>query len=119
MIAKVGRELRFEPLARRVDDDDLGIARGLERRGGGARRHRHLGPIGRRELLHAERESLQRVRSQFVQADFAHAVQHRQSNGADAGIEFGYTRLRGDTLTHVLDDALRDVQIALTEGAGG
>src|ERR1700677_229052 len=56
------------------------------------------------------------MRAYLVQADLARAIQRRQADGADARVEFGDARALGNALAHVLDDSLRDVEVALTEG---
>ena len=45
----------------------------------------------------------------------SNARQHRKSDRANARIELGDARARRHLLTHVVDDALRDVEIVLAE----
>ncbi len=58
------------------------------------------------------------MRAHLVHAQFAHARQQGQADGADARMELGHSRTLGDPGAHVLDDALRDIEIALAERAG-
>src|SRR6202012_1539320 len=60
-------------------------------------------------------QPIQGTRSDFVHAYFAHAVQHRQADGAYAGIKLGDTRTRGNAAADVGNQVLGQIQIVLTE----
>src|SRR5271166_4283753 len=57
------------------------------------------------------------MRVDFVHSDLASLSQHRQADGADTCVKFGDSRALRDLGAHVLDDALRDVEIVLPECA--
>ena len=60
---------------------------------------------------------MQRMRADFVHAQLADARQHRKADGADAGVELGDPRTLRNLGAHVIDDALRDLEIVLPERA--
>ena len=58
------------------------------------------------------------MRVHFVHADVDDAVEHRQADGANAGVKFRHARERRDLAAHVVDDVLGDLEIALPECPG-
>lgn len=66
-------QARVDPLARRIDDHDLGAARGLDGSRGLAREHAHARPHRRRQVFDAASQSAQRLGAPLVDAKLAAA----------------------------------------------
>jgi len=109
---------RVEPLAGRIDDDEICIPDRVEPRSGGAGEHLRPPLLRLRSRAQPALESSEAIRAALVESQLPGLVQEPQSDGADAAVELGHAEIGGGELGDPVAGAVEERQMALAEGAG-